>query len=196
MRLYREMFPQQIDRDGKVKPNALLPSNVVLTAYGGSRINHHGVVTIPCSYGGEKSTASFYVTDTPGPAILGLPTSTDLELLKFNCTIQAQQLHTSGASGEQTISNSPEQPKETSPIKDKQDLIAQYSECFNGIGQFQGEYHITLDPSVPPVVHPARRVPISLRDDIKNELDDMVKNCITDTHLIRTPRYYIHFFKK
>ena len=177
-RIYREMFPHQIDRDGKVKPNALSPSNVVLTAYGGSRIKHHGVVTIPCSYRGENSTASFYVTDTPGPAILGLPTSTDLKLLKFNCNIQTQHLDTSGASGAKTINNSPEQPKETSPIKDKQDLIAQYPECFNGIGKFQGEYHITLDPSVPPVVHPPRRVPISLRDDIKNELDDMVKNGI------------------
>ncbi|KAL9967831.1 hypothetical protein ACROYT_G026128 [Oculina patagonica] len=178
MRLYREMFPHQIERDGKVKPNALSPSNVVLTAYGGSRINHHGIVTIPCSYGDENSTASFYVTDTPGPAILGLPTSTDLNLLKFNCTIQAEHLYTSNASDARSIANPPEQRKEPPPIKDKQDLIAQYPECFNGIGKFQGGYHITLDPSVPPVVHPPRRVPISLRDDIKSELDDMAKNGI------------------
>ena len=30
-----------------------------------------------------------------------------------------------------------------------------------------------MDPSVPPVVHAQRRVPLSLRDDIKDELDDM-----------------------
>ena len=68
-----------------------------------------------------------------------------------------------------------EQAKETIPIKDKQDLIQQY---INDIGKFQGEYHITVDPSVPPVIHPPRRVPVSLKDDIKNELDDMVKNGI------------------
>lgn len=115
------------------------------------------------------------MSDTPGPAILGLPTSTDLNLFQFNCTIQTQHIHTSGDAGAQTISNSPDQPKELSPFKDKQDLIAQYPECFHGIGNFQGECHITLDPSVPPVVHQPRRAPISLRDDIKNELDDMVK---------------------
>ena len=93
MRLYREMFKHQINRDGKVKPNALSPSNVVLTAYGGSRINHHGIVSIPCSYGDENSNTSFYVTDTPGPAIIGLPTSTDLNLLKFNCTIKTTSPH-------------------------------------------------------------------------------------------------------
>lgn len=109
--------------------------------YRGSWINHHGIVTIPYSYGGENSNASFYVTDTPDPAILGLPISTDLNLLKFNRTIQTQHLHSGGGAGAQTISNSPDQPKEPPPFKDKQDLIAQYPDCFDGTGKFQGEYH-------------------------------------------------------
>ena len=41
MRLYREMFPHQVDNNGKLKPKALLSSNVVLTAYGSSQIKHH-----------------------------------------------------------------------------------------------------------------------------------------------------------
>ena len=48
----------------------------------------------------------------------------------------------------------------------------------NGIGKFEGEYHITADPSVTPVIHPPRRVPISLKNDIKKELDEMVANGI------------------
>lgn len=61
-------------------------------------------------------------------------------------------------------------------IRDKQHLIKQYPECFNGIRKFQGDYHITLDPTVPPVIHPPAQTPISLREDIKNELNDMAKN--------------------
>ena len=95
MRLYREMFPHQVDNNGKLKPKALLSSNVVLTAYGGSQIKHHGIVTIPCTYGKESTLAPFYVTDIPGPAIIGLPTSTALNLLQFNCAIQTQHPHTS-----------------------------------------------------------------------------------------------------
>ena len=64
------------------------------------------------------------------------------------------------------------------PIKDKQDLISQYPECFNGVGKFQGEYHIVLDPNVPAVVHPPRRMPISLKDNIKRELDKMANSDI------------------
>jgi hypothetical protein len=57
-------------------------------------------------------------------------------------------------------------------------LIDQYPNRFNGIGKFEGEYHITTDPSVPPVIHPPRRVPISLKNDIKKELEEMVANGI------------------
>ena len=170
------MFPHQVDNSGKLKPNSLLSSNVVLTAYGGSQIKHHGIVTIPCTYGKESTLAPFYVTDIPGPAIIGLSTSTDLNLLQFNSAIQTQHPHISnhGCLKDKNL----QQAKETTPIKDKQDLIKQYPECFNDIGKFQGEYHITVDPSVPPVIHPPRRVPVSLKDDIKSELDDMVKNGI------------------
>ena len=113
MRLYREMYPQHVDNNGKIKPNALLSSNVVLTAYGGSQIKHHGIVNIPCTYGKEGTLAPFYVTDTPGSAIIGLPTSTDLNLLQFNCAIQTQHPHTS--SHDKTL----EQAKETTLIRDK-----------------------------------------------------------------------------
>jgi len=95
MRLYREMYPHQVDNNGKLKPNALLSSNVVLTTYEGLQIKHHGIVTIPCTYGKESTLAPFYVSDIPGPAIIGLPTSTDLNLLQFNCAIQTQHPHTS-----------------------------------------------------------------------------------------------------
>ena len=61
MRLYREMYPHHVGNNGKLKPNALLSSNVVLTAYGGLQINHHGIVNIPCTYGKEGTLAPFYV---------------------------------------------------------------------------------------------------------------------------------------
>ena len=70
------------------------------------------------------------------------------------------------------------QSVKSAPIKSKQDLIAWYPECFDGIGKLKSEYHITLDPAVPPVVHPPRKVPISMKDEIKDELDNMVKNDI------------------
>ncbi|KAK3709526.1 hypothetical protein QZH41_006764 [Actinostola sp. cb2023] len=172
LRLYREMYPHDIGNNGLPKHAALQQSNTVLIAYGGTQIKHRGTVTIPCSVRDKKVAATIYVTDTPGPAILGLQTATELNLLKLNLEVKEQPM----LNLSKTPTPVPEQTK--AKIANKQDAITQYPDCFNGIGKFQGEYHITLDPSVPPVVHPQRRVPISLKDDIKKELDEMVANDI------------------
>ena len=112
MRLYRQMCLHNLDDHGSLRPGSLSSSDVTLTAYGGSQIKHHGTVTIPCSYKGEHARISSYVTDTPGPAIIGLPTSTVLKLVTLNFSIEENvpTPRNSTASKEQ-------------PIKDKQDLI-------------------------------------------------------------------------
>ena len=51
--------------------------------------------------------------------------------------------------------------------------MKRYPDCFDGVGKFQSQYHVTVDPSVPPVVYAQRNMPLSLHDDIKDELDDM-----------------------
>ena len=88
MRLYCQMYPHNLDDHGSLRPGSSSSADVILTAYCGAQIKHHGTVTIPCSYKGENARASFYVTDTPGPAIIGLPTSTDLKLLTLNFCIE------------------------------------------------------------------------------------------------------------
>ena len=46
---------------------------------------------------------------------------------------------------------------------------------FDGIGCFEGEYHVTLDPTVPPVVHSPRRVPLTRREPLRDELQALIK---------------------
>ena len=152
------------------------PSSTVLTAYGGSRVHHYGSITIGCEFRGKRSAAQFYITDTPGPAIIGLPTSIDLNLVKLNCALH-KQVTSQNETPQAIIETHAHQPA-SKPIQSKEDLIEQYPNCFNGIGKFEGEYHITTDPLVPPVIHPPRRIPISLKDDIEKELDEMVSDGI------------------
>ena len=49
----------------------------------------------------------------------------------------------------------------------------EFPECFDGIGELKGMYHITLDPEVEPVINSPCRVPIALKDEIKAELASM-----------------------
>ena len=105
------------------------------------------------------------MTDVHSRAIIGLPTALDLHLITLNCSVEKSQ--------ETSPTKDTAKLKPSTCIDNKSHLIAQYPNCFNGIGKFQGEYHFTLDPSVPPVIHPPRRVLISLKDDIKHELEEM-----------------------
>ena len=58
------------------------------------------------------------------------------------------------------------------------DFLEGYKDVFEGLGDLPGEYHIVTDDSVPTVVHPPRRVPIALRNQIKEKLDEMVASGI------------------
>ena len=124
-------------------------------------IPHFGTCEIVFEVEGLKSKELFYVTKVNGPAIIGYETSKKLGLITIYCPV---------ITNEQTSNK-----YQSSVIYDKKDMIAKYPSCFNGIGKFQGQYKITLDPHVPPVVHPHRRIPYRLKDDIKKGLDEMEK---------------------
>ena len=44
---------------------------------------------------------------------------------------------------------------------------------FQGLGSLEEDYHIEIDTSVAPVVHPPRRVPFALKSKLKGELERM-----------------------
>ena len=39
----------------------------------------------------------------------------------------------------------------------------------------EGDYHINIDPNATPVIHPPRKIPISLMEKLKAELERMCK---------------------
>ena len=156
LRLYRQMYPNCVAADGCPKPGALKPSKMILKAYGGGEIPQCGVCSLLSTYQGTTVPSDLLVTNAPGTELIGLPTATALNLVTVHCAIGQQP----------------------APIKDKEDLPRQYPKCFDGTGQFPFEYHITLDPIVPPVVHAARHVPITMKDEIRAELDSMVSDCV------------------
>ena len=62
----------KFDDKGNLKPEALKKNGDALSAYGGFIIKQLGTINIPCKYKERKINCIFYVTDTSGPAILGL----------------------------------------------------------------------------------------------------------------------------
>ena len=57
----------------------------------------------------------------------------------------------------------------------KEQLIEQHPNVFGyGVGKLEGEYHIRLNKDVTPIQHSPRRVPVALRNRLKETLDSLV----------------------
>ena len=52
----------------------------------------------------------------------------------------------------------------------------EYKDLFNGIGQLAGSLHIDIDPAIHPVRLPLRRLPIAIKEKVRSELEQLVKN--------------------
>ena len=63
----------------------------------------------------------------------------------------------------------------------KQDILSQYSGCFEGIGCFPGDlYKFHFKPEHKPAQHAPRKVPIHLKSAFKEEIESLVKLGILD----------------
>ena len=63
----------------------------------------------------------------------------------------------------------------------KQDILSQYSGCFEGIRHFQGDpYKFHLKPDYKPAQHAPRKVPVHLETAFKEEIKSLVKQGILE----------------
>ena len=62
-----------------------------------------------------------------------------------------------------------------------------YPNSFDRIGSLKGEYDIKVDPTVPPVQHTGRKVPIESKAAIKEAIDYIVKQDILEPQIEPTP---------
>ena len=157
--MYRRMCPQDLGANGQPKANALKHIDTVLTAYNGTRINLYGTISIAFQYTeSDWITSDFFVVDTNGPAILGLPSLQALKLVTLHCAI------TTTGTGAQPAAQG---------VKDTADLKAQFPQRFDRIGEFKEPYRITQDPDAPSAIHGQWPCPIQMKDEVKQELDYM-----------------------
>eukprot|EP00057_Strongylocentrotus_purpuratus_P007993 XP_011662467.1 PREDICTED: uncharacterized protein K02A2.6-like [Strongylocentrotus purpuratus] len=153
LRIYQKMYPDRVDSNGEPITGKLRKSPITITGYGEkSVIPQVGLHTLSCNHQDRQANGEFFVVKTQRPAILGLELCLDLGLVVLNCSLMESH---------------------DSPIKDREHLKTLYPDRFDGIGKFDGKYHIVIDKDAAPVIHAVRRCPIGIKDDIKKELDEM-----------------------
>ena len=130
----------------------------------------------------------FHVIDTCSAAILGLTDCLTFKLIKlvYACNATGQippsnpraTLQVEGPvlepHSQSTGTPSPKRDHTpTTGILSKDKVLSEYGDIFEGIGKFPGECTIQIDPSVAPVIHPPRKVPLALHEKLSQELTRM-----------------------
>ena len=82
----------------------------------------------------------FYIVHTKSPAILGLDACTQLGLVKLVLSVESNI---------------------------QREFTTEFKDVFSGLGKFEGEHHIHVDPNYPPVVHPPRRLPHAIKERVR-----------------------------
>ena len=124
----------------------LVKSNARLVAFGGHRIVPFGKATLLCEHKKKLHPIQFQVVDNV-PNVLGLKTSTELNIIK----------HVEGINS-----------------RNVSDPLKEFADVFTGLGCVSNVvHHINIKPNVQPVVHPPRRVPVTIRSKVKTELQRM-----------------------
>jgi hypothetical protein len=60
-------------------------------------------------------------------------------------------------------------------ISTMKNIVLEYSDIFEGEGNFQEALKLDIDESIPPVKSPLRRIPNALKPKLKNELQRIEK---------------------
>jgi len=140
----------------------LRPARATLRMFDATELPTLGMVTTTVKHPrtGDQFDIEFYITEREEP-ILGIEACRRLDMLRVVeeniCTVQDTAATAQGLTSA--------------------DVFTQYSDLFDGsLGCMSGEVHLEVDPHVPPVQMPLRRIPVALRDQVKTELDKLVAN--------------------
>lgn len=124
----------------------LFESRTKLVSYSRHKMEPEGMAKLKCEYKTQAQELEFQVIKSDLPAILGGDSCEQLGLI--------------------TRVHKVDREEET-------DILTEYKDVFTGRGCVPGRHHIQVDPAVTPVIHPPRKVPLALKDDIKKELERM-----------------------
>ena len=131
----------------------LKKTSQVLTMYNQAKVNPMGTCFVKMTNpkDGVKYKVPFVVLEGNHTPLLGSKTAQQMRLIKINYEniLRVQS---------------------STPLSMKE-LSTEYNDVFTGTGLLSGSYHLVVDDSIQPVVHRPRRIPVSLRDKLKEELE-------------------------
>ena len=151
---------------GDPKDLYLKKTSAILKMYNGTTVTPLGKCTLKCAKGEMSRDADFFIIDEDVRPLLGAETCQKLNLIKVMA---------SDISESETVNAVNDNVQTAHIVLTRDQILKEYSDVFEGLGCMDGPYHMELDETVKSVVHPPRKVPVTLRDRLKEELDKLVR---------------------
>ena len=106
---------------------------------------------------GRKYSVEFVVVKGKGKPLLGLRASEQMQLI----SVVRQNI----------MAIQSEEPSQSKTPLTTESILKEYADVFRGEGKLEGDLHLEIDPNVPPVQLPTRKVPIAIKEKLKEEMD-------------------------
>ena len=136
-----------------------------------SRVFPQGSTTMQLDRGGHGYRVQFLVVENCEIPLLSLVTSKQLGLVKIIDSDSTPKPQVASHLRQVRIGRS------NKPME-KDQILREYGDVFEGIGCLPGEYNIEVDLRKSPVIHAPRKIPIAIRETVKEELNKMEENGI------------------
>ena len=142
----------------------LTESTQAITMYGDALIIPDGWCTMTVTDNMNcKHTLNFLVMETKQHSLLSLKACVGLNLITVNDSVHM-------------VADEP-----------LENILAEYDSVFKGIGCLPGEYDLEIDESITPVQVRSRKIPLSMKEEVKTKLDTLTKQCIIEQVESPTP---------
>ncbi|XP_037958998.1 uncharacterized protein K02A2.6-like [Teleopsis dalmanni] len=140
----------------EIFPDPVMRSTkTTLKTLDGARIMPTGTVQVTLKNRNRKHKLIFYVVETEHCPLLSAQTCQEMELIKIYKSVKVN------------VEN-----------EKAQMIINKYNDVFEGLGKIEGKILLEIDNNMPPRNEAPRRIPISLREQLKVTLDEMEKQNI------------------
>ena len=149
----------------KLTRERMRKSKTRLVSYTGHKIPVMGKTTPQVKLRGKFHPVEFQNIEHPATPVIGLQTCHELNLVKRVSSVDTQ--------GDENLSS------DTRCNQGVDEILKKYEDVFDGIGCLKVTYQIKIDPTVSPVVHPPRKIPLRQREKVKEELDRIEKLGVT-----------------
>ena len=134
---FSKLFPRCVTTDGT--PTGLRPTRAHLTAYYGSTIKQYGMLDTAINWKPEGKNITnqlhtqWYISNTPGPAILELPSCSKLGIVELSCTVHFCQKKLTQQKTTTECQQVQKNLTNLQQLNTKDDLIKAYPDRFEGI---------------------------------------------------------------